>query len=141
MSSRIVRRKSRPSQLRAGEEPSPPGADPGDLLGQSADGMQAGTCETWAGLNLISRLCHHFERMCPSLPAPVEHSLDPLTLRPESRPSCLNEAAPANVQIWKLWSGLLHSIIVAITDRYKARSKLKTFEARNTWGIFLIIPE
>lgn len=34
MSSKIVRRKSRSSQLRAGEETSPPGADPGDLLGQ-----------------------------------------------------------------------------------------------------------
>lgn len=34
MSSRIVRRESRPSQLSGGEETSQPGADPGDLLGQ-----------------------------------------------------------------------------------------------------------
>ena len=34
MSSRIVRRKSRPSQLSSGDETSPPGADQGDLLGQ-----------------------------------------------------------------------------------------------------------
>lgn len=34
MSSRIVRRKSRPSQLSGGEETSQLGADPGALLGR-----------------------------------------------------------------------------------------------------------
>lgn len=87
--------------------------------GISADGMQAEACGTRARLNVISCL-GHFERTCPSSPAPLEHSLDPMTLRPESRPSCLKETAPANVQIRAIWSGLLHSVIVAITDCYKA---------------------